>query len=172
MSMSQKIDDISKLVKFIDDLESQLDYFIEYRSKSFLKSSYDDELTLRLLLNAWQSTKPRFITLRDHLQKMESLEKLQSVGLTGSELYLKLYYFNESLDELKTEEIKFKKLESPVKMNYIIRQFRRLKDHWEKCLDFANIILGSLSIAGVPGADAIGEMKDTIEKIIRWWKRA
>src|SRR5947208_17162638 len=91
------VDDLDKLRKFLEHLDSKLDHFVTFRSKSFLphnKGEYEEKIYL--MREAWVETRLRFDELQRYLIEARPLEKMKSAGLTGSSLALKLALVEES----------------------------------------------------------------------------
>jgi len=176
--MSSNTTSITKLVTFSNHLQERMDFFVTNRASIFFKNkkSTDFHNNLILLEKAWEKTSKRFNKLQKYLEELKSIEELEKVGLTDSELDFKLALVNDSLIELKEIDKRFSEiLEEKNEFNNkrsISQKIRRLADHWEKYFDHADTILGSLSIAGVPGADGISEIKTGVEKVLKWYGRA
>lgn len=179
MSSNNTESDTTKLIIFLDKLEEQIDYFLEKRAKLYFEHAESDSKInenanlMHLLVTAWAETKPRFKELRNSIQSKDFNQKLKSVGLTGPELKLKLTVVDESYYDLQMEEEKFGSYDERIGRGSGLKfwhKLMKLKEKWEKYLDFADTILGSLSSAGMPGADAISEIKETVEKLLSWWR--
>jgi len=165
--------DVEELIKFLQQLEERLRIFIEEDSEYFIKR-YPKKIfgkSINQWKQAWENTQLHFKSARDYLVIIKSTESLENVGLTGSELQIKLMVLEEAYDELMELESRFfKKSKSEKKSTG--QRFRRLKDHREKYFDHADTILSSLGNVGIPGIDAISEFKTVIEKVLKWWGRA
>lgn len=179
MSTNNTESDTTKLIIFLDKLEERLNYFLKERAKLYFETQELNRRTnenvnlMRLLVTAWEETRPRFKDLKNSIQSRDYAGKLKLVGLTGPELKLKLLVVDESYDDLQIEEEKFGFYDERTGRGSGLRfwhKLMKLKEKWEKYLDFADTILGSLSSAGLPGADAISELKETVEKLLSWWK--
>ncbi len=176
--MATNITPITKLVTYSNQLEERMEFFVTYRASFFINENMSDDFQISIILlkKAWKQAKPRIYELRAYLQEYNPIEKLESVGLTGPELDFKLALVNDSFIELMKIDEKFSKNIDEVnesKNNRSSAQLiRRLADKWEKYFDHADTVLGSLSIAGVVGADGISEIKTGVEKILKWYKRA
>ena len=176
--MASNLTSITKLVTFSNQLEERMEFFVNNRASIFFKNKKSSDIhnNLILLEKAWEITSERFYELQKYLEEFESIEELEKVGLTDSELDFKLALVNDSLIELKEIDKRYSKklLEKNDSNNRrsISQKIRRLADHWEKYFDHADTILGSLSVAGVPGADGISEIKTGVEKVLKWYRRA
>ena len=169
---------ITKLVTYTNQLEERMEFFVTNRASIFIVENKSTVLQNNLILleEAWEKAKKRIDELRKYLEEFKPIEELEKVGLTDYELDFKLALVNDSLIELKEVDERFsKKLEQKNDSNNrrsISQNIRRLADHWEKYFDHADTILVSLSVAGVPGADGISEIKTGVEKLLKWYKKA
>lgn len=164
--------DIDKIINFSKTLQNRLDYFIEARVIYFQNKQ---QPTRKVLLQAWDETSVHFDTMLHYLREKRPVKELESVGLVGASLDLKLILVEQSLQELIEVEESFQREGGLVDEKQPPSRWRfqnRIKKSWEKYLDHANTMLGSLGSAGVPGADAIDEFKSVIEKILKWRRRA
>ena len=168
--MSNEIEDSQKLTEFSHHLEHKIDFFVFNRGPSFLKIRIAKNTEKSyLMFQAWKETKPRFEELRNNLSSDESITKLKDVGLTGSSLAFKLSLVEEAIEELMKEEDFFEEKNYSDKPKNRLSKLRKLKKSWRKYFDHADTIIGSIGAAGIPGADAIGEFKTGLEKILDWW---
>jgi len=169
--MSNQIDDSKKLKEFLTHLELKMNIYVHEWGPLFLKikNNKNGEKT-RLMFNAWNETREQMNELRSIITSEESLVKLKLVGLTGSSLDFKLSLVEESVEEL--EELERLEIEEgnfsdmPKKRLGLLK---KLKKSWGKYFDHADTIIGSMGAAGLPGADAVGEFKTVLEKILNWW---
>lgn len=169
--MSNEIEDSKKLTEFSHHLEHKIHFFVSNRGPSFLKIRNDKNAKKSsLMFEAWKETKPRFEELRENLSSNESITKLKDAGLTGFSLAFKLILVEEATEELMKEEDFFtEEKDYSDKPKNRLNKLRKLKKFWRKYFDHADTIVGSMGVAGIPGAEAIGEFKTSLEKILDWW---
>jgi len=168
--MSFEKTDYKKLEEFLQELEYKMDLFVYEWGPSFLKiKNNDDTKKARLMREAWKETSPRFKELQKYLSSEESIEKLEKVGLTASSLAFKLSLVEESIEEIN----KVMESKTMVETSDIPKKrlgfLKKLKKPWQKYFEHADTIIRSMGVAGIPGADAIGEFKTSLEKILNWW---
>ena len=166
--MSAKTDDIQKLKKFLDNLECRIDLFV-YGVNPFLlqTKSKDNNKEICLMQDAWKETRPRFKELHKYLSSEKAFKKLEKVGLTASSLAFKLNPVEEAIKRIQ----KVMKLRQEEKSPGKPRKrtvLSKLRNSWREYFEYADIIIGSMGAVGIPGADAVGEFKSVLEKILKW----
>ncbi len=165
--MSVETGDIQKLKEFLDDLECYIGLFVDEEPFPHSFKNKDDNRKINLMRNAWKETRPRFEKLREYLSSEKAFKKLEEVGLTASSLDFKLSLVEESMRRIdKVRELGSKE-EISDKSHKRFR-FSGLRNPWRKYFEYADIIIGSMGAVGIPGADAIGEFKRVLEKILKW----
>ena len=124
-----------------------------------------DKATSESYEKASDAIKQRFDDLVNYLEKEKPVLKLDSVGLLGPELDLKIQAFESSLQRLKEFKVFSENSNDREEWN---KQKSPIRNVVEEVMDHGDTILGSLGEAVIPGAGAIGEVKTVGEKVLKW----
>ena len=131
-------EDRTNLQKFLNEVEELLQGVLDRRAELLPQDLHD------YFLNAWQQVRISFSRARQSLSNVVE-SRLEEIGLTGSQLALKLFGFRRLLPLLGPGV-------------WRVRVLKRI-------LNWANIILGSLG-AVLPPVELAKEYKDAIERAI------
>ena len=128
--------DLDEIRSFVSDTEKLLTDVISERDRFFAIERRQE------FLDAWNEVRPRFVSVSQSLSGPGITAKLESVGLTGAQLVLKMGGFRQALSAFRNSDWAVKPL--------------------RKVLKWINSILGSL-LGAIPGAEPIKELKEAIE---------
>jgi len=152
--------DNKKLIDLLDQFDSLLTEIIT--EKAFFKDNYIRDMIHKIWHNQLRETLQK---IKNLLSEKEYLAKLEQVGLTGDQLNLKLYIFNnfnprgakrkENINR-GTEIPAFRHTPSQTPLKIPLTKSSALG-----ILGFFNSLLGSLSIV-TPIAESIKEFKDMV----------
>lgn len=169
---SKESTDIKNVMKFLEDLPTKFEMFVDPQNSSFkshLNNFEDPDINSTLFDKALSEAinEYRFYFLK--LNRSLKLDKIQGVnsrnekfakdlrkyGLTGSSLQLKANTLNFLWNNVMEKSLKF-----PQKIiEFANKDIAKLL---RKFLSYLNSILGSFSIV-FPGLEALKEIKDIIE---------
>ena len=159
-------EDIHSLVKFLNDMESDLASLVEMQ-QNFVPVGLD-----KLFIQSWEQVKSENKKSKNWLlaildggtaENIERLNRLRDVGLTGVQLALKLACYYRSRNKWLTE-----------KENSVSSGSMESRPWVKKTLDllgWINRLLGSFCVAH-PGNEIVKEFKELIEGLIgeRDWR--
>lgn len=134
-----------ELTGFIDDFEEDMRLTVEH-----IEWFVEDRDLREKVRAAWPRVQSRFVTARAEIEKV-TFEALEERGLTLEELDLKTALFHKRSDEFR----------AMVRDQYEQGWTRRACGFFKRLAGSADIVIGSLPI---PGADAIGEVKDAVKE--------
>jgi len=156
-------DDVKAIIKFLHDLQSQLEEFIEkYEIINPQRNEFYEDFS-----KAWKDVKLNFPKVEKYLKSSNDVRnRLEDEGLTGNQLTLKLNVYYFAVNKIKKAEDDYY-----TERSYRPQRRSRLRRFWGWALEVADIILGSLGDAGVPFVGAISEFKDVTEKVTKEPKR-
>ncbi|MEX0598374.1 MAG: hypothetical protein WD512_17940 [Candidatus Paceibacterota bacterium] len=165
----KEINDIKKLIEFLQDLKFVLTTFVD-RYEEYLPGE-------NKLKNYFVDARP-FFTLRfeqmiNFLEKEKPITSLQREGLSGPELALKLAAINVTYQEVRYAQQEYeetKRTETDQNNSKSTEKGMHILDTIKHYLGLSNEVLDSLGKAGVPGSGGGKELKGITEKVIGWWR--
>lgn len=159
-------EDIGRLNKFISDIRKDIDLVV-----SNLDIIIPEQRELHgLVRRAWKDVHPRFEEMSLYIvgeKKLEGLQRqLKDKGLTGIQLKLKLSVYEARRNDFHLGWDRLERASEDKKEEWRIfrRRFTFMRRIIKRLFSIIDLILDSLGF--IPGAEAVKEVKGTIENLL------